>query len=358
LIKLSRAADPWSSSLAVFYKQDGIFFIWGLVDQTVHFNTMLVRETTSGYAPPGLFQVVATGTADLTVYREYRFVGRLAQDTLVTSQNDVFELGPIRERLFDGIERYWDAVLRRIRALQPVDGDDVAYLGDRWVGTLCRLLISIQRYRHGGALLIGTSRSGLDVKYAIDYGRLSAALTNLGVATIVRARTADHISDVYLDKDKNSLPVDLYLDEAMAQDDADDLEQEITGCVRFISSLSCVDGAILATPELRIRGFGVEILTKKDAEAVYLSLKPNVHPKSVRAVDPNHYGMRHRSMMRYCFWHPRSLGFVVSQDGEIRAMTRVEDRLVMWENLQVHWLWESRRSRVQSGGRSGAAPTG
>src|SRR6266566_8733590 len=43
LAKLAKAADPWSSSLAVYYNQSGQFFVWGLVDQTVHFNTRLVR---------------------------------------------------------------------------------------------------------------------------------------------------------------------------------------------------------------------------------------------------------------------------------------------------------------------------
>jgi hypothetical protein len=40
-------------------------------------------------------------------------------------------------------------------------------------------------------------------------------------------------------------------------------------------------------------------------------------------------------MMRYCFAHPKSVVFVVSQDGEIRVMMRVKNRLIMWENLQV-----------------------
>ena len=40
-------------------------------------------------------------------------------------------------------------------------------------------------------------------------------------------------------------------------------------------------------------------------------------------------------MMRYCFAHPHSLGFIVSQDGEIRVMTKVRDSLVMWENLRL-----------------------
>ena len=39
--------------------------------------------------------------------------------------------------------------------------------------------------------------------------------------------------------------------------------------------------------------------------------------------------------MRYCFAHPGSLGFVISQDGEIRAMTRVGAQLIIWENIEV-----------------------
>jgi len=77
LVKLAKAADPWSSCLAAYFNSKSEFFIWGLVDQTVHFSTMLVRERESGYAQPGLFNVLTTGPADLTVYREWGFVARL-----------------------------------------------------------------------------------------------------------------------------------------------------------------------------------------------------------------------------------------------------------------------------------------
>jgi hypothetical protein len=137
------------------------------------------------------------------------------------------------------------------------------------------------------------------------------------------------------------IPAGLYLDEAVSDNDEQDYRDEITGCVRFISSLSCVDGLVLATPDLAIRGFGVEIRPKKEVDAAYLSSSPKAQEKSLKKIDPNHYGTRHRSMMRYCFAHPKSVGFVISQDGEIRVMTRVKDRLVMWENLQVLGFIES-----------------
>ncbi len=340
LVKLSKAADPWSSCLAVYFDKDGTFFIWGLVDQTVHFSTMLVRETESGYAPPGLFHVLTTGTADLTVYREHGFVARLAQDSLLTRQSNVFWSGPVSDRLCPGVEEYLAAVLARFGTGRPEDWDSwVPSLAESWISTLCRILIGIQRYRHGGALLIAQSNSGLNIKYRINYTRLPKALINQAVANINSRRWRAEIGE-YLDKSRKNVPASLYLDEVISESEEEDYQDEITGSVRFIASLSCIDGLILARPDLSVRGFGVEIRTKNDVADVYLAPRPKPTTTALRKLDPNHFGTRHRSMMRHCMAHKNALGFVVSQDGEIRAMTRIEGRIVMWENLQVLSLWD------------------
>jgi hypothetical protein len=350
LTKLSKAADPWNSSLAVHYNQSGEFFVWGLVDQTIHFNRMLVREAEGGYAPPGLFQVLASGPADLSVYRGFSFIARLAQDTLLKSQTDIFWSGPISDGIDEGIQRYLFSI-ERIVGKNHAD-EWIGAFADKWIATLCRILISIQRYRHGGALLITRGRSQLDVKYGISYRRLPIALTNLGIARI-KASLADEELDKYLD-DPNvyEVPALAHLDQAIAESDADDYEDEITGCVRFISSLSCVDGLIFATPDLAIRGFGVEIRTKKEPAEVFLASRPRATGKSLRRIDPHHYGTRHRSMMRYCFANPKSIGFVISQDGEIRVMTKVKKSLVMWENLKVLSFFEEDFKKTTPNGQS------
>jgi hypothetical protein len=339
LVKLSKAADPWSSCLAVYFDRNEKFFVWALVDQTVHFNTMLVRETESGYSPPGIFHVLATGTADLTVYRERSFVGRLAQDSLLKHQNDVFWSGPFSDRL-SGVERHIANVLDRLKAEPDTDSELwIGALAEKWIATLSRILISIQRYRHGGALLITKSKADLDIKYRINYTRLPEALVNLGVSGFRMRKSRNQIFDL-LDNQKKSIPAALHVDEAVHEGWEEDFREEITGCVRFISALSCVDGVILATPDLSVKGFGVEIRATKDIDTVHLAQSPKAAVETLVPVDPNHYGTRHRSMMRYCAAHPKSIGFVISQDGEIRAMAKVRQRLVMWENLKVHSLWE------------------
>ena len=76
----------------------------------------------------------------------------------------------------------------------------------------------------------------------------------------------------------------------------------------------------------------------KDPSEVYVAGDGYATQSELRGLDPNHYGSRHRSMMRYCSHNPGSVGFVISQDGAVRAMTQVRGRVVMWENLRLRRL--------------------
>lgn len=44
LVKLSKAADPSGSSLAVYYDNDGKLFIWGMIDQAMHYQSSLTTN--------------------------------------------------------------------------------------------------------------------------------------------------------------------------------------------------------------------------------------------------------------------------------------------------------------------------
>jgi hypothetical protein len=52
-------------------------------------------------------------------------------------------------------------------------------------------------------------------------------------------------------------------------------------------------------------------------------------------------------MMRYCNEHPGSLGFVISQDGDIRATMRHDGRLILWENINAQLAFRSENRRVR-----------
>jgi hypothetical protein len=339
LVKIAKAADPWASALAVYFDKSGELYIWGMIDQVVHWNRMLVREGT-GYDPPGLLNVVANGVADISVYHESSFLARLQQDVLVEEQNDVFWQGPVARRLAQ-----WSKVFR-----QPIKKKVTSRVYNRellgnftfddlWIGSLCRILISIQRYRHGGAILITDQTADLFPHFRINYDRLPKHLQRLAIEEIRLRETRDAIGEIMDDGRERDIPRAIYLDERIAEGDIEDMEESLTGTVHFVASLSCVDGLILMKSDLRILGYGVEIRSAKELERVRVSSAPKIAPHTSRVVESNHFGTRHRSMMRYCYAHPSSLGFVVSQDGDIRAVMRVRNEIVLWDNLKVRSSW-------------------
>jgi len=123
------------------------------------------------------------------------------------------------------------------------------------------------------------------------------------------------------------------------------------GCVNFIASLARVDGCVLMSSGLNVRGFGVEITCRNDPPEVSAAGDERATKAKLRRSDFSHFGTRHRSMMRYCYLNPESIGFVISQDGDVRAITRIRKRLVLWENVRLQDIQIAKhRAKKRSGG--------
>lgn len=89
------------------------------------------------------------------------------------------------------------------------------------------------------------------------------------------------------------------------------------------------------TKRLDVRGFGVEIKSSSIPEKIFTCSTQIPKNYSFEEVDYNHFGTRHRSMMRYCWNYPNAVGFVISQDGDVRAMTKYDDKLIIWDNIKL-----------------------
>ena len=148
-------------------------------------------------------------------------------------------------------------------------------------------------------------------------------------------------------KEDEPVPMRLYLDESISDFTKEETSDEIKGAIRFIASLSCIDGLVVINPELKVKGFGAVIRNISLPQFIYLSKTPVVSSIKLVKVDPNHFGTRHRSMFSYCWRHEGSLGFVVSQDGDTRAIMKVGDKLIMWENIRVQQLIRSGKLKRQ-----------
>lgn len=339
LTKLAEAAHPTVSSLAVFSDDSGELFVWGMVDQELGYNDHAALDETANPQRPGLVQVTITGVGNICVYRNYSLLGSLEQNSLIAEYHDVLWAGPVHRMLKRNLRStlaHKPASFRRTAAM-----NDVVHVKDellvRWQNAICRVLFHVQQYRHGGGLLIvpRCPAPQVHVKYQLRYDRLPRALFELAQHELLQKRTADSIAQHCRNEPGDVLPCDVHFDAMEYQRKLEEHKSEASGCVRFIASLSRVDGFVLLDKTMVVHGFGVEARSDCDLADVYVAGDAKASPRLLHQAQLSQFGTRHRAMMRYCHENEGALGFVVSQDGDIRATARVRNRLILWENINV-----------------------
>jgi len=334
IVKLSKSADPWSSSLAVYNDEEDNLKIYGLIDQAIHAERFLNRETNTRPDQAGLFQVSISGIGSLSVMRSYDLIATYKQNKLVTNFVDVLRGGPISKLLRSKAEKF-QFLIDQFVADNEFTSDSNEYarvLLNTWRDTISRLLIQIKNYRHGGSILITGVQLGLDIKYPLKYDRMSRSMLRLAKYVIAGKHMSEELEGLKDGKAKSELLGEYiyHLEQSKS------VQNELKGTIRFIAAHSCVDGLILLDEELNELGYGVVINQVNPPEIIYQAVDNTGTESTLEEMHSSDFGTRHRSMISYCFGNEGSLGFVVSQDGDIRAFMRVGEKLIMWENIKTH----------------------
>ena len=350
LTKIAPASDPRTSSFAVCQDSGGRLVVWGLIDQGNSYHDYVNFDSDTGPERPGLFQASILGIGHLVAYIAYEKIAELRKNALVRAAVDVFQRGKVRDALDSGMRTH----IESLRTAWPEEfPEDEQYseglAAENWLSSIRRLLLRVQNIGHGGAFLITPDKAlqGLLVKHKIAYDRLSTALQRHAVASAQQSMATLTIGHEYIDRDLEDLPVGLYLEEAVTGYELEEIRNEIGAIIWFISLLTRVDGLVLLSPQLEVQGFGVEITVAEEPSEVYSSTDAFGLESGLKKIDYQHYGTRHRSMMRYCAKFPGSIGFVISQDGDVRAMTHINGRLLVWENLQLQLPGFVKRKRAR-----------
>jgi hypothetical protein len=295
-----------------------------------------------------LFQASILGPGHLAAYIGYEKIAELKFNSLVRTAIDVFQSGQVREALDSGIQAYVQSLRTGWPDEFPEDyPESTDEFAQAWLTSLRRLLLRVQGIRHGGAFLLTDvdPPTGVTVKYKISYDRLRSALQRYAVATVEQSMAVGIIGDDYLDANADEIPADLHLAEVVSGYDLEEIRTELDGAISFISLLTRVDGLVLLNKKLEVRGFGVEITVPDEPSDVFACRDASGSEWSRNRADYLRYGTRHRSMMRYCAKYPGSLGFIISQDGDVRVVTSVNGRLFLWENIQLQLPTFIRRVR-------------
>ena len=334
VVKLSKSADPWSSSLAVYFDHENKLKVYGLIDQAVHSESFFNRETSMKPEQAGFFQVSIIGIGSLSVIREYDLVATFKQNTLVTQFLDVLRYGPVALLLKEKAKRFERLVLKFIED-NEFDNEEKTYnnrIHIAWRDTLARLLIHIRNYGHGGAFLISGETKGLKINYPIEYDRLSNSIMRYVKADIADEFVREEISELSGKKLDRQL-FNEYFQGTVRKQSA---ENELKGAIRFIASHSCVDGLILFDNTLCEVGYGVVVEEINTPEVIYQAMDNTASEDKLEPRNPKQFGTRHQSMISFCYANEGAIGFVASQDGDIRAFTRVEEKLIMWDSINTH----------------------
>lgn len=338
IAKVALASDHRTSMLLVFPDHDtGELRIWGFVDQGTNTHKLRTNESEEGFEPPGAFQVSAVDAGHLIVRAGFLQIAELRGNDLTAAPADVFGESPIMAALEPTVDLLSNPSRKFVQKNggMTVDPDELAFAVDHRIGhSLRRLLLRVQGYGHGGAILITPNLRGsrLNIKHRINYSRLGQSITKY-------ALRETHGSDLYWEifggehRLSDVIPRILHLDYTINNDEFDDAKDELDGTLWFISLLSRIDGLVLLDRTLTVRGFGVEIAVRKQPQQIWEAHDAAGTKRTPLAYD--HFGTRHRSMMRYIAAVPGSVGFVVSQDRGVRAMTLVDGDVLFWKNVQL-----------------------
>jgi Probable sensor domain DACNV len=113
-------------------------------------------------------------------------------------------------------------------------------------------------------------------------------------------------------------------------------EEDLADAADLVARLSCVDGALVLRSDLRVLGFGTEIVL--DAARPVTAYEVQGHPRrSVEwpAVDSESFGMRHRSALRLVAVADATAAFVVSQDGTVSFFWKHDGRVLLKRNVNT-----------------------
>lgn len=113
----------------------------------------------------------------------------------------------------------------------------------------------------------------------------------------------------------------------------DHLEEAFFELARFFSDLMQVDGALVLDQRLCLIGFGGEI--RVDRNVLQVGHAHDLEGRHITSWNVRGDGTRHRSVYRLCSVEPDVIGFVISQDSQVRMIANVNDAVIFWPHTTI-----------------------
>ena len=123
---------------------------------------------------------------------------------------------------------------------------------------------------------------------------------------------------------------------SMLENAAFDAEEQLGDAADFVARLTAVDGALVLTSDLRVLGFGAEIVLDTAVPVTAYEVVGNPDLAGTwPEVDSQSFGMRHRSALRCVSVSNSVAAFVVSQDNSVSFIWKKGRTVLLKKNVNT-----------------------
>lgn len=334
--RLSPAASYFHSIIAVWPEPNRGFRIWGVLNTGPRWLNLLA----GGRKPGGISMPYPTihvrDPGWLLFYRDYELLAEWRGREFHGPRMDVFQSGLMRER-FAGLRHRLAREMWSHTLPETLSIETYAELIHRIALQFLRRIVSLVRASgHGGTLVIipmtrseaeaqSVAERWIDCKY-------------LASPEIVGNRVKFLIKSM-LRRLGELCPAGSSLDDAWrcfkksTDPELDNLEESFFELARLYSDMMQVDGALVLEHGFNVVGFGGEI--RVDMNVVHVEQSHDLDRTEVSRWNVQSDGTRHRSLYRLCAVEPEVLGYVISQDGQVRMIANVNDTVTFWLHTAI-----------------------
>ena len=331
--RLSPAASFFHSVIAIWPDRDRGFRIWGILNTGPRWLNLVAggRKPMGNDLPHPIIHVRDPGW--LLFYHGYQLMTEWRGREFHGPRLDVFQSHLLNDR-FVHLRRKLVGELQDSClpcSLHLESYSDLAHLIA--LQFIKRIINLVRTSGHGGSMVVlpegeegvDAAARWIDCKYTAEPDGASLRFRHLLQSII---RRVGELSP------QNSTVEDAWEIFRNSQDtELDRLEEAFFELARFFSDLMQVDGALVLDQTMRVIGFGGEI--RVDRTVLQVGHAHDLEGKKVSSWNVQADGTRHRSVYRLCSVEPSVMGFVISQDSQVRLIANVDDSVVFWTHSMI-----------------------
>jgi hypothetical protein len=331
--RLSPAVSFFHSVIAIWPQQEKGFRIWGILNTGPRWLNLVAggRKTLGKEIPWPIIHVRDPGW--LLFYNSHNLVAEWRGREFHGPRMDVFHSRLLHER-FAGhrLRMVTDLMEGSLPAtLEPEAYSDLSHLVS--LQFVKRIINLVRTSGHGGSLVFlpehregqDTAASWIDCKYSaapdvagLRFGSLMQSIIRRVGELCEEGSDVNDAWEIF----RNSTDREL-----------DRLEEAFFELARFFSDMMQVDGVLVLDKRLCLLGFGGEI--RVDRNVFQVGQAHDLEGRRVTPWNVQNDGTRHRSVYRLCSVEPEAIGFVISQDSQVRMIANVGDAVIFWPHTMI-----------------------